>query len=196
MIHSIVDSMTGQLLLVGNFPDEEHVAANTPEGATAVAGQPSNYDHYFQDGNWVAFPPQPSAYHSWNPTSRQWVDARTLAQAQADQIAALAAAYAIAIVQPISFTTAAGVTQSYQADSQSVSNATDSMLGCQAAQSTPQGFYWVAADNTQVPFTYADLQGLAAAFFAQGQRAFVKLQTLKAQVRAATSVDQVTTVVW
>jgi hypothetical protein len=128
-----------------------------------------------------------------NPTAATksllaYVPAVTLAQAQAAQIAVLAAEYQTAIVQPVSFTSKAGVTKTFQADAASVANLTSMLLGFQAAAATPAGFYWLSVDNTQVPFTYADMQGLAAAFAAQGAAAFFVLQTKKAAVLAATSV--------
>ena len=125
-----------------------------------------------------------------------WDDPRSLAQAQADQIAVLTDAYQTAIAQPVPFTTATGVAQMFQADADSIYNCTAAMLGCQGAQATPAGFYWLAQDNTQVPFTYADLQGLAAAFLAQGAPAFAKLQSLKTAVRAATTVEAVKAQAW
>jgi hypothetical protein len=122
--------------------------------------------------------------------------AARLAQAQAAQIAILTASYTTAIAQAVSYTSKAGVTKTYQADPQSVSNLQAAIAGCSAAQATPTGFYWVAADNSQVPFAFADLQGLASAMFAQGAVAFQHLQTLKAQVNAASTVPAIQAVTW
>ena len=77
-----------------------------------------------------------------------------------------------------------------------MSNVSSMQLAFAAAASVPTGFYWVAADNTQVPFTYADIQGLAAAMGTQGFAAFSNLQTKKNQVRAATTNMDVLTVTW
>jgi hypothetical protein len=122
--------------------------------------------------------------------------AQLLAQAQQAQLTTLTAAYQSAIAQPVSYTSKGGITKMYQADPQSLSNLQNTLLGLQAAGATPSGFYWVAADNTQVSFAYADLQGLAAAMLAQGWAAFQQLQTLKAHVNAATTVSAVQAVVW
>ncbi|MHB1266444.1 MAG: DUF4376 domain-containing protein [Acidithiobacillus ferriphilus] len=54
----------------------------------------------------------------------------------------------------------------------------------------------MALDNSQVPFEYADLLGLAQAMALQGAAAFAKRQSLKAQVAAATTVTGVQAVVW
>lgn len=122
--------------------------------------------------------------------------AETLAAAQAAQIAAMATAYGLAIAQPVNFTTAAGVTKSFQADPQSVSNLQSMLAACTPAGKTPTGFYWVSADNTQVPFALADMQGLASAIGAQGWAAFQQLQARKATINAATSVTAVQAVTW
>ena len=115
----------------------------------------------------------------------------SLTQAQASQIAALQSAYQAAIQVPVSYTSKGGVTKTFQADPVSVANLQAAIAGFAAAGTTPSGFYWGAADNTQVPFTYADLQGLAAAMIAQGWAEFQHLQTQKAAVNAATTVAAV-----
>ncbi len=115
---------------------------------------------------------------------------------QTAQIQILSASYQAAVTAQVSFTTAAGVTKTFQADSGSVANLQASIAGCQKAGATPTGFYWVTADNTQVPMTYADLLGLAEVIFNQGASAFQKLQTLKAQVNAATTIPAVQAIVW
>ncbi len=119
-----------------------------------------------------------------------------LATAQTNKVQSLAQTYQSAIQQPVSYTSKGGVTKTYQADPQSVANLTQMLLAFQAAAATPSGFYWVAADNTQVPFTYADMQGLAAAFGAQGAAAFQHLQTLKTEVNAATTTSAVQAITW
>ena len=180
-------------------------APDVPTGMSLLADCTGTYDSgYVHEGVFTPYTSAQAAAKAarpdydcrWDNTAMAWQDLRVLAQAQADQIAALTAAYDTAISQAVPFTTVAGVAQTYQADAGSISNCTAAMLGCQGAQATPTGFYWLAVDNTQVPFTYADLQGLAAAFLAQGAPAFAKLQTLKNAVRAATTVAAVAAVVW
>ena len=119
-----------------------------------------------------------------------------LAQSQITQIGILAGDYLNAIAQPVSFTTAAGVVKTYQADKVSVQNLIEMTLTFTKAGATPTGFYWVAQDSTQVPFAFADLQNLAAAIGAPGVVAYQHLQTLKADVLAATTVTAVQAVVW
>jgi len=114
---------------------------------------------------------------------------------QAAQNALNYTSYLAAIQGPVSYTSKGGVTTQYQADPDSRAELRDSILGFQLAQATPSGFYWVALDNTQVPFEYADLLGLAQAMVLPGAAAFAKRQSLKAQVAAA-DLSTVSTIIW
>jgi hypothetical protein len=115
---------------------------------------------------------------------------------QAAQIGQLAAGYAAAIAQPVNFTTAAGVTKTFQADQASIQNLSSMLAAFTPAGAVPSGFYWVAADNTKVPFTLVDMQGLAAALGSQGWDAFQRLQQRKAAVLAASSAPSIAAVIW
>ncbi|KVH51166.1 DUF4376 domain-containing protein [Burkholderia diffusa] len=122
--------------------------------------------------------------------------APTLDQVRAMQGAMLLAAYLAATQQSVSFTTAAAVTQTFQADSRSQQTLQIATQGYDLAGAVPNGFYWVAADNTQVPFTLADLKGLYAAMLAQGWAAFQRLQDRKAALAAATTAADMQAVGW
>lgn len=104
-----------------------------------------------------------------------------------EQIAILTNAYNTAIQVPVAY-----MNTTFQADEASQAVLTKVLV----AGSVPVGFAWLDANNTPVNMTYAQLQGLAVAMLAQGQAAFVKLQTLKSQVRAATTVTKAQAVVW
>jgi hypothetical protein len=137
---------------------------------------------------------QPGA---WRQVSGQWqpyAPVSPLAQAQAAQIALMAAAYQGAIAQNVTFTTAGGVSKAFQADPGSISNVQSMLAAYKTA--VPTGFYWLAADNTQVAFTLADLQGLAKAMGDQGWSAFQRLQVAKASIAAAMTVAAAQAVVW
>lgn len=123
-------------------------------------------------------------------------DSQSLAAVQVRQCALLDAAYTTAIAQTVAFTTAAADTHSYQSDPDSVSKLSACLLGWMGAQAVPDGFYWLASDNTRVVFTWADLQGLAAALIDAGHTAFAVLQDLKVAVRAAATPDAVRSITW
>lgn len=122
--------------------------------------------------------------------------APALADVQANQAAAIDQAYAAAVTADISFTTAAGVTNTFQADADSQQVLSVSVQGYDMAGAVPSGFFWKAADNTQVSFTLADLKGLYQAMLARGWVAFQKKTTLKAEIAAATTVAAVQAITW
>lgn len=124
------------------------------------------------------------------------IGAPSLSNAQTRQLASLNASYREAISAPVGFKSANGTMETYQADPGSIDCLNYSLAGYQSVGATPPGFYWVAADNVRVPFTYADLQGLAAAITAQWWAAFQHLQDKKAAVIAATTMAQVQAIVW
>ena len=110
------------------------------------------------------------------------------------QSVSLMSQFASAGASPVSFTTAAGVTKTFQCDDVSIKNIANTLAGNPSGV-LPVGFPgWISADNTVVAFTYADLQGLANAIWVQGNAAFQRLQVAKAAVKAATTVSAVNAV--
>jgi hypothetical protein len=103
----------------------------------------------------------------------------------------LFSAYQIAISQPVSYTSQGGITNTFQADPVSVSNTLSAIAGYQNVGATPQGFFWVASDNTRVLFTYADIQGLANAMISQGWAQFQRYQDRKDALRNAATVADI-----
>lgn len=119
--------------------------------------------------------------------SQQPPPAIALATAQAERCNALATEYSAEIQKNVQYMDTA-----FQADdaSQTV------LIKVLVAGSVPEGFFWLDANNVQVPMSYAQLQGLASAILVRGQAAFTKLQQLKDQVRAAATVADAQAVVW
>lgn len=115
----------------------------------------------------------------------------TLPGAQAAQTVAMDAAYQSAVAQPVTYTTVAGVEKTYDADQASQNLIIQAFTLYSAVGAVPEGFYWVAVDNTQVPFTLADLKALGVAVGAQVWATFQNLQTKKAAIRTATTVAEV-----
>ncbi|WP_248322048.1 DUF4376 domain-containing protein [Caballeronia sp. Sq4a] len=122
--------------------------------------------------------------------------ASTLPGAKLAQSLAIDAAYAAAVQSSVTFKTAAGISQTFQADADSQDILAKATQGYTIAGEVPPNFFWKAEDNTLVAFTLADLQGLYGAMLAQGWVAFQKRATLKAQISAATSVSAVQAIAW
>lgn len=151
---------------------------------------------YIDDSGVEHWPPVPSG-----STEVSQPPDPTLDQYKTDKIAELSQAYSDAKQSDISFTNTAGITKTYQADKNSRDNLHDMLDGFQKSQTVPSGFYWVAKDNTQVLFTYADMQGLAEAMATRGATLFAKLQALKNQVRnvkisTTNPIQTVNAIVW
>ena len=113
----------------------------------------------------------------------------TLDHAKADQIAAINQAYQVAISAPVSFTTAAGATVSFP----ETDDAKTYLSQCIAAGANAWTLnLWLDATNSPVaPFTFADLQGLAAAMEAKQSPSYKDLLDKVAAVNAATTVAAV-----
>ena len=122
--------------------------------------------------------------------------AEKLAAAQAAKIVEIDLAYQAAVTADISFTTAAGTTQTFQADPGSQTVLMQSVSGFNQSGKVPSGFYWVASDNAQVPFTLADLNGLYQGMLDRGWAAFQHRQDKKSAVSAATTVADVQAIAW
>ena len=193
---SVYSLATGKILRVLQCLETD-IGANLQAGEAWIPFDGnSDATHYVANNLTVAFPTNTNPVATWDWATLSYVDARTLSQVQADQIGALAAAYTVAIGQSVPYVSKAATAQTFQADPESIANVANMQLAFAAAAAVPAGFYWVAVDNTQVPFTYADVQGLAAAMGAQGFTAFARLQLRKAAVRAATTQALALAVVW
>ena len=158
-------------------------------------------------GDWVAdstypVPPdvtictqeQANTWQAWTLVSGSLV--QSLTYAKAAQSALIKQGFANANAANISFTTAAGVTDTYQCDPKSLQAIQTYLSGFQAAGAVPSGFYWRSATNQNNAFTYADLEKLSQAIAARGFANYNQLQTLIAKAKAAKKVSAVQAVVW
>ena len=198
----VYDAGTGEIYRWGACQDVD--LSGNGNGGLLLEGSGTPADSYVMAGAIAVYTAaqaavkanRPTYDATWSNVTFTWTDARTLSQVQADQIGALSAAYTVAIGQSVPYVSKAATAQTFQADPESIANVANMQLAFAAAAAVPAGFYWVAVDNTQVPFTYADVQGLAAAMGAQGFTAFARLQLRKAAVRAATTQALALAVVW
>ena len=137
-----------------------------------------------------------------NPTLWQLVNGalvQSLSATQTAQIALLRSAYVNAIAADISFTDAAGVTDTYQCDPASIQALQNCLSGFRAAAAVPTApvvFYWRSATNNNNPFTYGDLEKLAQAITTRNFAYYNQLQALIAKVKAAKKVSAAQAVVW
>ena len=114
-----------------------------------------------------------------------------LVSAQTKKLPELFTAYLTAIYASISFFTAAGTGQIFQADRPALGNLHDMLAAYAPTGALPSGFYWVALDNTQVPFTLADLQGLAGAIGTRGWTEFQQCRVSRLEIGRASCRERV-----
>ena len=118
-------------------------------------------------------------------------DVMELGAAQTAQIEALAVPYQAALQAPVAYM---GTT--FDADSQSQIVVAHAMLVYAVEGAVPAGFYFADADGNKVPMTLTQLQGLGSAIAGNYLPVFQKWTELKAQVMAATTLEEVQAVVW
>jgi Domain of unknown function (DUF4376) len=158
----------------------------------------TDYRNFYVDSNSLIqpIPASPNTAYVFDYATKAWIDPRTLAEAQADQVNVIELAYEEASTQNVAYTSVGGIAQTYQADTDSQTIVTQTINALALVKTVPPNFYWKAADNTLVPFTYDDLLGLASAMWQQGWLAFQNKTIKKQQIAAATTVAEVTAITW
>lgn len=122
----------------------------------------------------------PTKYHAWEATSREWVISRDAFEAAKDDLKA--AIDAERDRQRYSGVTYNGVR--FDSDPVSAGNLTGWTTAVTAGIPVPDGFTWRSQDNRDIPFTSADILGLAAASVAKTTACYQRAWQLKAQVDA------------
>jgi len=120
--------------------------------------------------------------------------AQLLAQAQTAQVAILTAARNAAMLAPVSFKTAAGTTAMFSTTAEAIGY----LQGVIDAGSAAWGAnLWLSNAGTPItPFTFADVQGLAAAIEAVETPEYQDYLKIIGEVMAATTVSAVQGVIW
>lgn len=73
----------GELLSIIVGP-EEVVELNTPQGCLAVSDPPRQNMQYV-DGEWIDLPKRPSMHHTFDYTTKQWINPRSLDEIKAQK---------------------------------------------------------------------------------------------------------------
>lgn len=177
------DSATGRVWALG---DEVIVEVDAATGARSFFCNDGDTAKPVKGAQLTAVPATLEPYTVPEPTA-----AELLAAAQAAQSAVIDAAYAAAITADITYSGHA-----FQADAGSQDVLLKAVIGYGATGAVPENFFWKAADNTRVPFTLADLQGLYAAMLARGWSDFQTRTTLKQQISTAATPEDVQAIHW
>jgi hypothetical protein len=158
-----------------------------PAGVNAIEITDTQWQTCLNQAGWTVVsgvlvaPPAPTA-------------AQLLAQAQVAQITKLTAAYEAAITAPVSYTTVGGATATFTQSATNTQNLQNALVASAKSQSWPLNLWLNSSGQPVTPFTYADLQGLAAAMEAADTPEYMDLLTKVAAVNAATTVAAVQSV--
>jgi len=158
---------------------------NSVEG-TFSAGQ-----HYFdtESGVVIQLPPQPSPVHTFDYTTKQWIDPRTLDEIKTKQWEIIKAARTQAEYSGFTWDGSA-----FDSDAISQARLTGAV---QLAQLNPaMTLDWTLASNTVRTLSAADLTAVGVALGVHVATQFAKGQALRAQIDAATTKEAVEAIVW
>lgn len=162
----------------------------------AVAGldfheiaEPIHGPHMLDAGSLVALPPQPSPHHTFDYTTKQWIDPRTLSDLQAAKWAQ--------IKRDRDEAEFGGFTwDGSPFDSDAISQSR--IQGAVQLAAMAPGFTidWTLANNTARNLSAADLANVGAALGMHVAAQHAKARTLRSQIEAATTVAEVDAVTW
>ena len=162
-------------------PDDV-VEMNTPEGCLAVEDPPES-NMYYQDG-WVAMPAQPAPYHTFNYTTKQWIDPRTLDEIKAQKWTEIKSQRNQLEFGGFEFD--GGI---YDSDQVSQGR----IMGAAAAELDQ---VWTLADNTTVELSASQLQQLYAALQAHIASVHERGRIARLLIYEATTSDEVEAVIF
>jgi hypothetical protein len=163
---------------------------------------PSDYDPvldaYLLNGVAVSYTPEQAASRAtrplgpvvWSNDVMAWINPKSLDDRKLDHWAAIKKARDAALAAPI--VTAFGT---FDADTDSQAKVTGAILMLQLA---PPGttLSWTLHDNTTVSVAGSQMAEVGLLMGAQVQTAYTTSQSLRAQIDAATTVDQLASIVW
>lgn len=193
MKYTIYDKTTGEILRNVSCSPDDLALQYDPITQNVIEGSINDTEFYIQNNQPVAFPVKPSEVHTFDWTTKQWVDLRTLEQVKVTKWEALKkdrqAATEVPLVTPYG---------TFDADPRSQKAITDAVLMLQTLQNlgTPTVIDFTLADNSVVTLTTAQMVNVGLLLGQQVQAAHSKGRLKRQAIDAATTTEQVESVVW
>jgi len=191
--YAIYDS-NGQIqTVISADADTAQMNVQTGQALLELTDGENDASHYVVSGALVTFPAQPSSYSTWDWTSLAWVDARTLADAQATQWTLVKAARDAVVAGGFTWN---GLTFDSDDVSQQRIQGAVQLAAIAASAQQPFSIVWTLHNNQTATLSGTDMinVGLALGMFVQTQ--FSKGVALRTQIDAATSISAVEAIVW
>jgi hypothetical protein len=186
MMYADYDPQTGQILQLSSHPRD---GASQIE----VADNFNDAAHYVSGGAFLPFPSSPSKYHSWDWSTKAWVDQRSLAEVKAAQwellkIAAKAANEADITVQNVTF----------KADAETRSELMQEALVAQMSLIDGQAYTldWDRANGNDITLTASQVKALVRAMNNRTVQIRAALRTKRQAVESASTIAEVQAIEW
>lgn len=189
--YAIFDTVTGrcvQMCQGGSLEDVLSICGSD-QSAIPIAGLLPSDSFYVEDGTPAAMPTKPSQHHTFNWTARQWEDLRTLDDLKAAQWGQIKKARANA--EYSGFTWDGSI---FDSDATSQNRITGAVTLAQ--MSSGFSIAWVLADNTTRILSQTDMMQVGGALGIHVATQFAHGVSLRAQIDAATTPEQVLAIVW
>lgn len=190
MAYAIYLKATGQIIRTCNCTEDQLVDQFDIDSEAAIPGAWPGHEYYVYSGAARAFPTQAQGSTQWSWEKLAWVDARSLAQARAQQWAAIKAERSRREVGQI---TVAGNTYDLN-ESKLAGGTLAAFMAKLAGQAWLQS--WVLADNTVAVLSADQMIEVGQAAKAQVAALWATSQALREKIEAATTVADVSTITW
>jgi hypothetical protein len=161
--------------------------------AIQVDGEFKQDAFYLSNTSLVPILAKPSPHHTFNYTTKQWQDPRTLQDFKDQQWSAIKQARSSAIDAPL--VTPYGT---FDSDAAGRTSITDAVLLANnlTAMSMPVAIEFTLSDNTSVTLNAEQMAHVGMLLGQKVQTAHPRSQTMRAQIETATTVAEVEAVVW
>jgi hypothetical protein len=192
MIRLWVVDAQGELLRGLLVPDEATANLNIRPGESRVDSAPVG-DSWWDGLQWVAKPAKPGEWAVWDAEEKIWVDPRTLDDLKASQWASMKAERDWREYGTFSWDGSV-----FDCDRDSTAKIMGAVQTAMIAAQAGQSFSvdWTLADNTVRTLSGADLIAAGATLTAQVSSIYSTGRTLRDEIEAATTAEDVLAVAW
>lgn len=180
----------GELSRVLTIGDGD-LSGNILDGETCIPGVYSL--HYVHEGLVLPLPPKPSPYHTFDYTTKQWVDPRTLDDHKSAKWKEIKRQRDVAEFATFTYN---NMEFDGDLDAQRRLTAYISVSKSSIAAGQPFEAEFTLANNTNVTLTAQDFVGIELAKVQAVAATFNHASALRAQIDAATTVQEVEAITW
>lgn len=193
MIITIYNKNTGEITK-STYCDEDYIVFQYDSVTEDyIEGTYKHGEYYVEDGQAVSIPTNPGPNYTFNYTTKQWEDLRTLQEVKDVQWEKVKASREAELTSPL--LTPFGT---FDATISAQKSITDAILLLQtlAAIGNPQNIDFTLADNTTVTLTTPEMVQVGLILGARTQELYSKARPLRAQIDAATTISEVEAIIW